>query len=198
MRSSEETSPATEPRHWIERLSDGCHVIIRPLCRSDEDAERAFIKSLSPESRRARFLGHVSERDDALITKLLDIDQVNDVAVAAFSPDMSGERIVGVSRYSVGPDKERCECAVVVADDWQRKGLGSALMGRLIEIAKRSGLRSMDSFDLANNRDMHDLAKRLGFSVRSDTNDPRQVIYTLRLDDSLGAQRHVPSWGNRA
>lgn len=166
---------------WQQTLSDGSQVLIRPLGRQDAAAERAFIKALSPQARRNRFLGQLAQPDDTLIERLTDIDYVNDVALAAVVPDGSGYRIVGVSRYAADPTRERCECAVVVADDWQRKGLGTALMKKLILIAQDRGIRLMESFDLAENREIHDLAKAFGFHVRPDPDDARQVIYALPL-----------------
>ena len=38
------------------------------------------------------------------------------------------ERVVGVSRYITNPDKSSCEFSLVVADDFNGKGLGSRLM----------------------------------------------------------------------
>lgn len=166
---------------WQQTLSDGSQVLIRPLGRQDAAADLAFIKALSPQARRNRFLGQLAHPDDTLIERLTDIDYVNDVALAAVVPDGNGDRIVGVSRYAADPTRERCECAVVVADGWQRKGLGTALMKKLILIAQDRGIRLMESFDLAENREIHDLAKALGFHVRSDPDDARQVIYALPL-----------------
>lgn len=183
MTSSPSPAAYVGPDHprWQQTLSDGSEVLIRPLGRQDAAAERAFIEALSPQARRARFLGNVMP-DDAMIERLTDIDYVNDVALAAVVPEGEGYRIVGVSRYAADPTRERCECAVVVADDWQRKGLGTALMKKLVLIAQERGLRRMESVDLAGNRDMHDLAKAFGFRVRPDPDDAHQVIYTLSLD----------------
>lgn len=168
---------------WQQPLSDGGSVLIRTLGKQDAAAERAFIEALSPQSRRSRFLGQVAHPDDAMIERLTDIDYVNDVALAAVVPDDrgTGEKIVGVSRYAVDATRERCECAVVVADAWQRRGLGTALMKKLIFLAQERGLLVMESFDLAANHEMHALAKAFGFRVRPDPADPRQVVYTLQL-----------------
>ena len=57
-------------------------------------------------------------------------------------------------RYITNPDGETCEFAIVIADDWQRKGLGRRLMSALIEVARARGLRSMIGHVLAENRGM--------------------------------------------
>ncbi len=167
---------------WREALSDGSEVLIRPMRRQDADAERAFIQGLSAGSRRMRFLGQMSSPGDELIDALTDIDYVNDVALAAVIEKDGKERIIGVSRYAVDATRRRCECAVVVADDWQNKGLGTALMRKLIKLAQERGLEMMESIDLAENAEMHDLAEYLGFGRRQDPGDVRQVIYSLQLN----------------
>ncbi len=167
--------------HWGSTLADGTKVLIRPIGPQDAAAERAFIESLSPESRRNRFLGQVSHPSDEFIHQLTDIDYINDVALAAIAPEGAGYRIVGVSRYAVDTSRKACECAVVVADAWQGKGLGTALMECLKTLAAERGLHSMRSVDLAENWEMRDLASALGFHSCPDPDDPHQVIHTISL-----------------
>jgi GNAT superfamily N-acetyltransferase len=167
---------------WTETLRDGSNVLIRPIRRQDAAAERAFIAGLSPQSMHNRFLGQIAHPDDSFIEQLTDIDYVNDVALAAVVDDGAGEKIVGVSRYAKDPVGTRCESAVVVADAWQHRGLGTALMKHLILIAQERGLKTMESIDLAGNLDMRELARELGFRARPDPDDAEQVIHTLDLE----------------
>lgn len=180
---------------WIGTLADGRTVLVRPLGRADAAADRAFLSSLSPEARRDRFLGQVRCPGAALMERLTDIDYVNDVALAAIAPNpgepraaRSQRRIVGVSRYAVDANRDDCECAVAVADDWRGVGLGTLLMQRLIQIARERGLATMRSIDFASNTRMQGLARRLGFTVRRDPDDARQVVHSLALDRVPRAQ----------
>lgn len=172
---------------WTEPLANGARVQIRPICELDAAAERAFIEGLSTKSMHNRFLGLVAHPTDEFVEQLTDIDYLNDVALVAVTEDTGSERIVGVSRYATDSAQERCECAVVVADDWQNKGLGTALMKHLIDIARLRGLRVMESVDLAENVEMRELARYLGFESRPDPDDPHQVIYTLSLTGAAKA-----------
>lgn len=167
--------------HWDATLADGSTVLIRPIGPQDAAAERAFIESLSPESRRNRFLGQLGHPSDEFIHQLTDVDYINDVALVAIAPEGTGYKIVGVSRYAVDSSRKACECAVVVADAWQGKGLGMALMECLKTLAAERGLLSMRSIDLVENWEMRDLASALGFHSRPDPDDPHQVIHTISL-----------------
>lgn len=173
----------SQPR-WVETLRDRTRVLIRPLAHTDRDAERAFIEGLSAQSRRFRFLGSIQAPGERLLDRLTDVDQVHDVAFAAVVPDGAGERIVGVSRYSTDPAGLACECAVTVGDEWHGRGLGTALMRHLIEVARARGIHTMESIDSAENIEMHDLARFLGFHTTTDPQDSRQVIHRLHLAGS--------------
>lgn len=167
--------------HWTETLSDGTRVIIRPIRKEDAALERAFIKRLSPESRRLRFLGQINEASDDLVKALTDIDYRRDMAYVALVHRDGEKREIGVARYGTNDEGTACECAIAVADEWRHRGLGVALMRHLIDVARSRGVRSMFSIDEADNAPMRDLAKFLGFRRARDPDDATQVIHTLTL-----------------
>jgi GNAT superfamily N-acetyltransferase len=190
----------TFPR-WVQTIGGGKQVLIRPINPDDASAERAFIQSLSSEAKRYRFMGQFGAPTDAMIERLTHIDYRNEVALVAVIRVDGVDRIIGVSRYHVDQpvasspiasgamvaakanrnSLRSCECAVIVADAWQHKGVGTALMKHLIDIAKSAGLQQMNSVDFAENLAMRDLALDLGFHVRVDPEDAQQVIYELDL-----------------
>jgi len=173
----------SEPR-WIETLRDRTTVLVRPLAKTDREAERAFIEGLSAESRRFRFLGSIKAPSEHLLDRLTNVDQVHDVAFVAVVREGAGENIVGVARYGTDASGETCECAVTVDDEWHGRGLGTALMRHLIEVARARGIHRMESIDSAENVEMRDLARFLGFHTSTDPEDARQVIHRLDLAGS--------------
>lgn len=182
MNISSDLLPAgPEYPRWSETLRDRSHVLIRPITRQDKAAEREFIEGLSSQARRFRFLGQVRCPSERLLEALTDIDYVHEVAFAAVVANDSQERIIGVSRYSTSEDGTRCECAVTVSDEWQKKGLGALLMRHLIDVARSRGVRIMYSIDSAENLAMTDLAAHLGFKTHTDADDATQVVHELRL-----------------
>jgi GNAT superfamily N-acetyltransferase len=166
--------------HWHETLRDGTHVLVRPIACEDVGLERAFTGRLSPTSRQYRFLGQMKVDDD-MIRRLTDIDYRRDMAFIALRHAAGETREIGVSRFCLAPDGESCECAVVVDDAWQGRGLGYLLMRHLIEVARRRGIKRMFSIDLAGNHEMRKLAASLGFHARIDPDSPGEVTYTLDL-----------------
>ncbi|MET3054482.1 GNAT family N-acetyltransferase [Pseudomonas alkylphenolica] len=167
--------------HWIEPLKEGGHVLIRPLRAEDREREKAFIMRLSSESRHLRFLCHINEPGEAMLDQLMTVDQHEHMAYVALA-HVNGElQEVGISRYAACAEPGECECAVTVDDQWQHRGLGSLLLGHLIDKARANGYTTMYSIDSAANTAMYELARELGFSTTRDPDDNCQVIHRLSL-----------------
>lgn len=167
--------------HWIESLADGTRVLIRPLREEDREREEDFIRRLSPDSRRYRFMGTFKEAGPELINQLMDVGYDQRMAFVALIHEDGKLREIGVSRYSATDEPGHCECAVTVAEDWRQRGLGVLLMRHLIDLARRNGYKQMISIDAADNEGMRDLASYLGFHRRPDPGDSSQVTHTLDL-----------------
>jgi GNAT superfamily N-acetyltransferase len=161
-------------------LRDGSRVTIRPIEPQDIERERKFIESLSPEARRYRFGFTMRSPSAALLKLLTDIDPERDAALIAVVGVEAQQRQVGVARYST-TSAGKAEVAVTVSDDWQNKGLATALMQHLVDLARRQGIELLYSSDAASNEPMRKLAAFLGFGHEPDPDDAKQVIYTLRL-----------------
>ncbi|WP_237065003.1 GNAT family N-acetyltransferase [Microbulbifer guangxiensis] len=169
-------------RTVTEKLSNDRVVTIRPMEREDRELESDFITHLSPESRHFRFLGGVGKPSEKLLDALTDIDHDQREAFIALAGDDSREKQVGVSRYAVDADGTAAECAVVVADDWQKAGLGTLLINRLVESARARGLQRLYSIDSAENHKLQEVARNMGWDCKTNPDDHTQVIYTLQLN----------------
>jgi GNAT superfamily N-acetyltransferase len=174
-------TPDLTVTHWTDALTDGTHVLIRPLQANDREREFQFIKRLSPQTRHFRFLCTLNEPGEALLDQLMDVDYHKRMAYVALFMEHGELTEIGVSRYAAADHDKTCECAVVVADGWQGRGLGRLLMKHLIDAARINGFERMISVDSANNTDMHRLARDLGFETQADPLDMTQVVYTLQL-----------------
>ena len=170
-----------EGTHWIDHLRDGTVVLIRPLRSEDREREDDFVRALSPDARRFRFLSSFREASPQLLDQLMDVDYDKRMAFVALAHEDGKLSEVGVSRYSATADEQRCECAVTVAEGWRHRGLAVLLMRHLIDMARSHGFHYMFSIDAADNQAMQELAGYLGFVRTIDPNDATQVIHSLAL-----------------
>jgi acetyltransferase len=161
------------PSDLISRsqLKDGTQVLVRPLKPEDAELEQRFVQGLSPETRYFRFMSAVRELPPALLAKLTQIDYDREIALIA-TIEENGETIeIGVCRYATNPDGRSCEFAIVIADKWQKSGLGRYLMTQLINAARTRGLQVMKGVFLASNERMLRFVQRLGFVLSTDPED---------------------------
>jgi GNAT superfamily N-acetyltransferase len=180
MTDSVHQAKTAETTAWSETLRDGTLVRIRPIQGEDAGLERRFLETLSPESRESRFLGQVNVTDE-MLRRAANVDPQSGVALIAVLPGLAGDTEIGVGRFCMDGDRATCECAIVVSDEWQGRGLGYSLMRHLIEIARERGIRRMYSIDATANHKMRDLAAACGFERVVHPSYPGEVIHSLRL-----------------
>ena len=154
------------------QAKDGTQVRIRPIRPEDVRMEQEFVRALSPESRYMRFMNTIREVSPAQLVRLTQIDYDREMAYVATIDADGAEKEVGVVRYATSPDGESCEFAIVVADDWQGKGLARRLMGVLIDTARGANLRYMHGDFLAENTRMLAFVASLGFVLSAHPEDP--------------------------
>jgi RimJ/RimL family protein N-acetyltransferase/nucleotide-binding universal stress UspA family protein len=146
-------------------LPDGSSVLIRPIAADDRDLLRAGFGRLSEHSRYMRFQSTLSSLSDRQLSYLTDIDHRDHEALVAVEPTPADADVVGVARF-VRVSDGVAECAVVVADDWQGRGVGTALLDRLVERAREEGVRRFTALVLAENAEAVRLLERLGDTVQ--------------------------------
>lgn len=168
-------------RTVTERLSSGQEVKIRPLERDDIELEREFLNKLSPDARHFRFHAGIGTPSQKMLEQLTDIDHQRREAFVAVIDGAGREMEIGESRYALDEDGKAGECAVVVADDWQRQGLGTLMLNRLIETARARGIERLYSLDAADNLPLNKFAQKHGWDCHLDPDDHTQVIYSLDL-----------------
>ena len=156
-------------------LRDGRRVRVRPIRPEDAERERRFFDSLSQRSRYQRFMQYLRELPPAMLARFTQIDYDRELALVALH---QGE-FIAVGRYVPNPDGRSAEFALVVGDAWQGKGLGRLLLERLVAAARDAGYEALYGHILEANRDMLDLARRLGFVEHSRSGDAVTVKRSL-------------------
>lgn len=134
---------------------------IRALRAGDAPQVQAFVRRLSPEARFKRFFAPLNELTERQLERVTTGNGPDDVSLAAF--DAAG-RIVGLAQYAL-EDGASAEFGVVVDDRLQRSGLGTRLVGRLLEHARERGLAALTGLVLVDNWPMLGLAAKLGFEL---------------------------------
>ena len=127
----------------------------------DEESVGRFYERLSPESLYRRFFSPVTRREQ-FVRQVLRVDGHERAAVAAVE---EGE-LVGVAQYSRRPGASSADLAIVVADAWQRQGLGTRLVAALADRAAQTGIERFDVDVQGDNRGVQRLLRRVAPEMR--------------------------------
>lgn len=181
---------APYPTHWVSdcQFSDGTPWALRPIRPEDAEPLQAFIRGLSAQARYMRFISAMRELPPRMLARYTQVDYHRELALLGTTmvpnPDHRNhprEVVIGVAHYLRNPDGISAEYALVIGDDWQRRGLGKRLMTALIEAAREQGLHYLEGVVLTNNKPMLKLMTSLGFVNDADPEDPSMRSVWLKL-----------------
>jgi RimJ/RimL family protein N-acetyltransferase/nucleotide-binding universal stress UspA family protein len=140
-------------------LKDGTRIYIRPISPEDQEALAAGFDRLSPESRYRRFFTPLEHLSEQQLDYLTQVDHHDHEALVAIE-ESTGEGI-GVARFVRVAD-DVAEPAIVVADEWQRRGVAGHLLDALADRAREEGVRRFVAPVLAQNTAAIEAFERLG------------------------------------
>ncbi len=175
------------PNQYVSReeLNDGTPVMVRPIRPEDEPLMVKFHEALSERSVYMRYF-HMMNLDQRTaherLTRICFIDYDREMALVAErrNPETGEREIMGVGRLSRNHVvADEAEFSLLVNDLYQRRGVGTILLGRLLEVGRKESLHRITAEILPANRPMQNVSRKLGFSLR---HDPEEGVIHAGLD----------------
>jgi RimJ/RimL family protein N-acetyltransferase len=163
------------------KTKDGEKVFLRPLRMTDEGMLREMFYQLSEESVHYRFFSLIKAMPHEKLQRFLEVDYEADMALVAVVGSPPDEVIVAVAHSSNDARTNFAESAFLVRDDWQGRGVGTALMKSLTEVAKERGIAGFTADVLMGNQGMLRVFHRCGYRVESELSDGVYHL-TIRFD----------------
>ncbi|MFF0362500.1 GNAT family N-acetyltransferase [Streptomyces fungicidicus] len=157
----------------VLRLPEGGAISVRRADTGDLAAAREMHERCSAETLRRRYHGPVGDADRYL----------NHLLSPRFGRTLAAQtasgRIVGLGHLLW--DGDETEVALVVEDDWQRRGIGGELLTRLVSMAAEAGCAHVYAVTQASNTGMVAAMRGLGLPLDYQIEEGTLVI-TARLD----------------
>ncbi|NOZ72813.1 MAG: GNAT family N-acetyltransferase, partial [Chloroflexi bacterium] len=171
---------------WHNPVTD-LDLIFRPIRPEDEPLMVEFHRHLSEETVRMRYDQPLDLKERVAHERLAQVcfaDFERQFVLVAERPhdDNQGE-IVAVARLSKIPGTDDATFGMLVRDECQGTGLGTALLTRLLEIGKREGVGEVTATFRAENEAMKRITTKLGFKL-SEAPQPGMIIATMRLAEA--------------
>jgi len=160
------------PTKYISKWKSksGTTVTIRPIRPEDEPLLVKFHQTLSPESVYRRYFSQLKLDERIAHERLVRIcfnDYDREMALVAEQKVKGGEpEILGVGRLTKERGLNEAEFALLVTDKWQKQGLGTELLKRLLHVAEAEKLKRVTAEIMADNHGMKTVVSKLGFSVK--------------------------------
>ncbi|MBX9587927.1 MAG: GNAT family N-acetyltransferase [Hyphomonadaceae bacterium] len=162
-------------------------VTVRPIRPADAGLVQAFVGDLSATSRYLRFFQPLRHLPPALLDRFVGVDQVTQMALVGIALVEGVPRIVGEARCALSAGGESADIAIVVADSWQRRGIGTGLLSTLERIAASTGVTQLTGKSFATNETFRRFAGAFGFDARPDAADRT----FLRIEKHIGSSASI-------
>jgi acyl-CoA hydrolase/GNAT superfamily N-acetyltransferase len=174
---------------WVE-IREGARVYLRPLKLTDEPRVRDLFYKLSPESVRSRFFQLLKALPHEQLQNLLRVDYEKDMALVALNDATETSTALAIAHYRNDPQTNFAEAAFLVLDEWQGKGIGSALLDSLVEMARQQGIAGFSAEVLSGNHGMMRVFHKCGYPVESRL---EEGVYHLRIPFTRRGRARLPA-----
>lgn len=184
--------PSTLIERW--HSPDGTPMTLRPVQVRDAPALKGMIESLSFRDRRRRFHGAVNGVSPAQLLNMVRVDQRRHLALVVTAQVPRGETVIADARYVVNDRGDCAEFAIVVAEGWQRSGIGKRLIAAQQRAAARNALQWLHGSVLAESAPMLALMHACGFTCTPSRHDENLVAVEIQVQTRVathGSSRDV-------
>ncbi|UGQ11698.1 GNAT family N-acetyltransferase [Yinghuangia sp. ASG 101] len=186
------SAPRTEERHVL--AADGTMLRLDAAGPADEPAVRTLFEGLSATSLHLRFFGMARDAVGEAAHRICAVRAPDGGALLAWH----GELVVGAAEFhTTGPGE--AELAVVVAEDWHHRGVGTLLIEHLMDVARAEGVRRWTADVLSDNRPMLRVLQDMGLPLHRGA-EAGVVTASIPLDlpvDDPGREEFLSAMGLR-
>jgi acetate---CoA ligase (ADP-forming) len=144
-------------------LKDGQGVFLKPATEKDIPLVGNFMKRISRESLRMRFMASISEVSSTTIKNLCSGDFKQEGCLLAIIGEDKYKRVIGLGNYIATGNGHTAEVAFLIQDTYQGRGISTILLERLAGLAAANGFIDFEAEVLPDNQPMMNVFKSSGF-----------------------------------
>ena len=157
------------------RLPNDEEVLIRPIRPEDEPLMGAFNETLSPDSIYLRYFHPISAAQltsHEQLARLCFIDYDREMNLVAERRHEDGtSAIIGLGQLTKLHGSREAEFAILISDEYQRQGVGTELLTRLVQFGRDEKLERIVAEILPENEGMKRVSARVGFKMHMNRDE---------------------------
>lgn len=170
-------------------LSDGNRVEIRPLLSSDEFEYRNFFYSLKEETVYLRFFYRMKLFSHEMAQQqVARVDYRKNISLIGLIQSQGRKEIIAIGSYA-DDNCGRAEVAFVIREDFQSKGIGGQLLGKLEAIAIENGFKGFTANVLRENGAMIHLFKKRYPHAKFTGSGGSDVVVVMDFEPTVQASQ---------
>jgi acetyltransferase len=154
---------------------DKTKVTIRPILPEDEGLLVKFHQVLSDRTVFMRYLQPMMLQERVMherLARICHVDYNREIALVAEMLDSKGEpNIMGVVRLSKLHGTNEARLSVLIGDPYQGIGLGSEMVRRAVDVARKEKMSSLSAVLTTDNQTMMHIFEQAGFTIEPIDNE---------------------------
>lgn len=154
-------------------------LFFRPVKPSDERKLQEFLYHLSERSVYQRFFHTMKAFPHDLAQNMVAIDYLEKMGIVGVYGSPGSERILANGHWIRNVNNNMAEISFAVADDYQRRGIGTHLLLFLMSLAKEQGIKGFEATVITGNIGMMNVFRKSGCVLHSEYNSG---MYTLHFN----------------
>ncbi|HVU27427.1 MAG TPA: GNAT family N-acetyltransferase [Verrucomicrobiae bacterium] len=147
-------------------FSDGLKILFRPILPTDEGLLRELFYSHTPSTIYQRYFSQLKHLPHETVQRMVTLDYQDAMAIVGEIPWEGRQRLIAVGRYYRNPATQWAEVAVVVQENFQRRGIAQFLLQHLAKIAAQQGIIGFTADVLADNSAMVETFRKIATPVQ--------------------------------
>ncbi len=178
-----EIFPVTVPLYPDEvevkqSFEEGLELTFRIIKPSDEIIVRNFLSSLPRVEPYVRFLSLMKVYPKYNVQEILSTDYHQKMVILSTEGPKGREKVVGMGGYVLDEESLVAEVDFAVHPDYGRKGIGSFLLQRLADLAKKRGVRMFTAYVKRGQEGVFGVFSVIGYVLEISLVDG---VYEIRL-----------------
>ncbi|MBP9024962.1 MAG: GNAT family N-acetyltransferase [Phycisphaerae bacterium] len=161
----------TEQLEFWVRLKDQTRIFMRPMKLTDLALLRSMFYELAVDISRYPYLWTLVEMPAEERAEALTIDYDTDMCLVALTGAGGNEKVLGIAHYRKDIHTNFAHALFVVRADWQNRGIGRALLEKLVEVARARGIAGFTADVVESDQSVLRLFHNCGYAVEGDARD---------------------------